>query len=60
MSFPFQNVEELSATYDNIVGDVLLSASMVAYMGPFIMSYRQVSTHRDVVMCKHKQTLACI
>ena len=38
-----QNVRDLSETYDNIVGDVLLSASMVAYLGPFIMDYRQVS-----------------
>ena len=37
-----QNVEALSSTYDNIVGNVLLSAGMVAYMGPFIMDYRQV------------------
>ncbi len=37
-----QNVESLSSTYDNIVGDVLLSAGMVAYMGAFIMDYRQV------------------
>lgn len=37
-----QNVKDLSDTYDNIVGDVLLSASMVAYLGPFIMDYRQV------------------
>ena len=35
-----QNVRDLSETYDNIVGDVLLSASYVAYLGPFIMDYR--------------------
>lgn len=38
----FQNVEQLSSTYDNIVGDVLLAASCVAYLGPFILDYRQV------------------
>ena len=32
----------LSATYDNIIGDVLLSASVVAYLGPFTLDYRQV------------------
>jgi len=35
-------VETLSSTYDNIVGDVLLSASVVAYLGPFTLAYRQV------------------
>ena len=35
-----QNVVDLTETYDNIVGDVLLSASYVAYLGPFIMDYR--------------------
>jgi dynein heavy chain len=37
----FQNVDDLTETYDNIVGDVLLSASVVAYLGPFILDYRQ-------------------
>ncbi|XP_041348477.1 dynein heavy chain 3, axonemal-like isoform X2 [Gigantopelta aegis] len=36
-----QNVEQLTETYDNIVGDVLLSASIIAYLGPFILDYRQ-------------------
>lgn len=38
-----ENVESLSDTYDNIVGDVLLSAAVVAYLGPFELAYRQVS-----------------
>ena len=33
----------LSGRYDNIMGDVLLSAGVVAYMGPFTVDYRQVS-----------------
>ena len=37
-----QNVEQLNETYDNIVGDVLLSAGVVAYLGTFILDYRQV------------------
>ena len=32
----------LSGRYDNIMGDVLLSAGVVAYMGPFTVDYRQV------------------
>eukprot|EP00794_Sanderia_malayensis_P006878 gene6878-7653_t len=33
--------EGLSETYHNIVGDVLLSASVVAYLGAFTMEFRQ-------------------
>ena len=44
-----QNVEMLSYTYDNIVGDVLLSAGYVAYLGPFILDYRQVSDIIDSI-----------
>ncbi|GCC40126.1 hypothetical protein chiPu_0024366 [Chiloscyllium punctatum] len=34
--------EHLEATYQNIIGDVLLSASVVAYLGPFTPEFRQV------------------
>ena len=34
--------QELSETYHNIVGDVLLSAGVVAYLGAFTMEFRQV------------------
>lgn len=37
-----QLVQDLTLTYDNIVGDVLLSAGVVAYLGPFVVAYRQV------------------
>ena len=47
--FCIQNVEALTATYDNIVGDVLLSAGMVAYMGAFILDYRQVRFYVDLL-----------
>ena len=51
--FFIQNVEALTATYDNIVGDVLLSAGMVAYMGAFILDYRQVRFY-VYLLCKVK------
>ena len=44
----FQNVDDLTETYDNIVGDVLLSASVVAYLGPFILDYRQVCANYNL------------
>ncbi|XP_023932407.1 dynein heavy chain 3, axonemal [Lingula anatina] len=48
------NVANLSDTYDNIVGDVLLSASVVAYLGPFVLSYRQSCLKEWYSMCKAK------
>lgn len=41
--------EELSNGYFNIVGDVLLSSAIIAYLGPFTVYFRQVislSLHR--------------
>lgn len=35
-------VQSLHETFDNIVGDVLLSSSVVAYLPPFTPIYRQV------------------
>ncbi|CAB4020579.1 dynein heavy chain 3, axonemal-like, partial [Paramuricea clavata] len=36
-----QCAEELGDTYNNIVGDVLLSSAIVAYLGPFTVEFRQ-------------------
>ena len=37
-----QNMEDLTEQYTNIIGDVLISAAVVAYLGPFILDFRQV------------------
>ncbi|XP_067934548.1 dynein axonemal heavy chain 3-like [Watersipora subatra] len=49
-----KNVQNLSDTYDNIVGDVLLSAAVVAYLGPFEMSYRNAVLTEWYDMCVEK------
>lgn len=36
-----QTIKDLEHTYDHIVGDVLLSSAIVAYLGAFTMDYRQ-------------------
>ena len=36
-------IENLTHKYDNIVGDVLLSSAIVAYLGAFTVDYRQVT-----------------
>jgi dynein heavy chain len=35
-------ISELENTYSSIVGDVLLSSAIVAYLGAFTSDYRQV------------------
>jgi dynein heavy chain len=40
-----QCAEDLGDTYNNIVGDVLLSSAIVAYLGPFTVEFRQVGVH---------------
>lgn len=37
-----QTAEALQETLDNVVGDVLLAAGVVAYLGAFTVFYRQV------------------
>ncbi|PVD24893.1 hypothetical protein C0Q70_15383 [Pomacea canaliculata] len=49
-----QNVEELTERYDNIIGDVLLSAAVVAYLGPFILDFRQDCIRGWFTLCKEK------
>ncbi|GAB1598116.1 dynein heavy chain 3, axonemal-like [Argonauta hians] len=49
-----QEVEMLTNTYDNVVGDVLLSASVIAYLGPYISSYRQSCLQEWYTCCKNK------
>ncbi|OMJ79537.1 hypothetical protein SteCoe_20429 [Stentor coeruleus] len=36
-------VVDLSSDMENLLGDVLLSAAVVSYMGPFILSYREIA-----------------
>jgi dynein heavy chain len=35
-------INELTHTYDHVIGDVLLSSSVIAYLGAFTFDYRQV------------------
>ncbi|XP_038666815.1 dynein heavy chain 3, axonemal-like [Scyliorhinus canicula] len=47
--------EHLEATYQNIIGDVLLSASVVAYLGPFTSEFRQNVLGEWLSMCMQRQ-----
>ncbi|XP_062929153.1 dynein axonemal heavy chain 3-like [Mobula hypostoma] len=46
---------QLEGAYQNIIGDVLLSASMVAYLGPFTPDFRQNVLKEWLYMCKQKR-----
>lgn len=35
-------IKKLTHTYDNIVGDVLISSAVIAYLGAFNFDFRQV------------------
>ncbi|XP_032809855.2 dynein axonemal heavy chain 3-like isoform X2 [Petromyzon marinus] len=44
----------LHSTYQNIVGDVLLSSGIVAYLGPFTPEFRQEILREWYAMCREK------
>lgn len=42
----------LQNIYDNLVGDVLISAGVIAYLGPFTLAYRDECTADWVKVCQ--------
>ncbi|XP_033642613.1 dynein heavy chain 3, axonemal-like [Asterias rubens] len=49
-----QLAQELGETFTNIVGDVLISAGVVAYLGIFTLSFRQECLKDWYRLCKEK------
>jgi dynein heavy chain len=45
-----QAAQDLGAQYENLTGDVLLSSSVVAYLGAFTASFRQVILNRNFIL----------
>ncbi|XP_030642423.1 dynein heavy chain 7, axonemal [Chanos chanos] len=43
---------ELGELYNNLTGDILISAAIVAYLGAFTSSYRQSATEEWIELCK--------
>lgn len=41
-----QKVENYSSDLENLLGDVLLSAGVVTYFGPFILNYREIAIYK--------------
>uniref|UniRef100_A0A3Q2XWV6 Dynein heavy chain coiled coil stalk domain-containing protein n=1 Tax=Hippocampus comes TaxID=109280 RepID=A0A3Q2XWV6_HIPCM len=46
--------EDLQNTYDNLTGDVLISAGVMAYLGAFTASFRQDCTGQWIKLCQSK------
>ncbi|KAJ6668326.1 hypothetical protein lerEdw1_015703 [Lerista edwardsae] len=47
--------DDLQNTYDNLTGDVLVSAGVIAYLGAFTAGYRQECTKDWSKLCKIKK-----
>uniref|UniRef100_A0A672V280 Dynein axonemal heavy chain 7 n=1 Tax=Strigops habroptila TaxID=2489341 RepID=A0A672V280_STRHB len=43
---------DLGQKYTNLTGDILISSGIVAYLGAFTSSYRQMQTKKWVLLCK--------
>ena len=47
-----QAATDLQAVYDNLLGDVLIAAGVIAYLGPFTTAFRDSCTTSWVRLCK--------
>ena len=43
---------ELQDIYDNLMGDVLISAGVIAYLGPFTSAFRDSMTSEWIKYCQ--------
>ncbi|XP_069101059.1 dynein axonemal heavy chain 12-like isoform X1 [Argopecten irradians] len=50
-----QAAANLQNIYDNLVGDVLISAGVIAYLGPFTLAFRDSCTVDWVKQCTERQ-----
>ncbi|XP_055007109.1 dynein axonemal heavy chain 7-like [Boleophthalmus pectinirostris] len=46
--------DDLQSTYDNLTGDVLISAGVIAYLGAFTAGFRQHCTKEWTNLCKSR------
>ena len=55
-----QAAENLQNIYDNLVGDVLISAGVIAYLGPFTLAFRDLCTQDWVKVCTVSSCWFCL
>lgn len=51
--------ERLQSIYDNLMGDVLVSAGVIAYLGPFTSTYRDECIEDWVSVCNNQPGITC-
>ncbi|XP_015987103.2 dynein heavy chain 12, axonemal isoform X12 [Rousettus aegyptiacus] len=50
-----QAADDLQIVYENLIGDVLVSAGVIAYLGAFTSGFRQTCTKNWSILCKEKK-----
>ncbi|XP_055985527.1 dynein axonemal heavy chain 12 [Sorex fumeus] len=50
-----QAASDLQIIYENLIGDVLVSAGVIAYLGAFTSGFRQICTKDWSLLCKEKK-----
>ncbi|XP_059519194.1 dynein axonemal heavy chain 12 [Myotis daubentonii] len=50
-----QAADDLQIVYENLTGDVLVSAGVIAYLGAFTSGFRQTCTENWSMLCKEKK-----
>ncbi|XP_055269255.1 dynein axonemal heavy chain 12 [Moschus berezovskii] len=50
-----QAADDLQIVYENLTGDVLVSAGVIAYLGAFTSGFRQTCTEDWSMLCKEKK-----
>ena len=56
-----QAATDLQTIYDNLLGDVLISAGVIAYLGPFTTAFREKCTTSWVCLCKvRRRASGCV
>ncbi|KAI4532318.1 hypothetical protein MG293_017583 [Ovis ammon polii] len=50
-----QAADDLQTVYENLTGDVLISAGVIAYLGAFTSGFRQTCTEEWSMLCKEKK-----
>ncbi|XP_030888189.1 dynein heavy chain 12, axonemal [Leptonychotes weddellii] len=51
----YQAADDLQIIYENLTGDVLVSAGVIAYLGAFTSGFRQKCTENWSMLCKEKK-----
>uniref|UniRef100_A0A5K3F774 Dynein_heavy domain-containing protein n=1 Tax=Mesocestoides corti TaxID=53468 RepID=A0A5K3F774_MESCO len=54
-----QAAERLQLIYDNLMGDVLVAAGVIAYLGPFTSTFRDACIEDWLTLCNSQDGITC-